>query len=115
VTVYGVQGLRVRDGDVVGSNANDGACSATKLASWITYRKGIHTVFLVGFVDAVRAVSHLANIAQPEMRELCEEGTWMALYTTGIYEPWNKVGEEAYSGDCKSYSVVIDREHIARN
>ncbi len=55
------------------------------------------------FVDAVRAVSHLANIlAQPEMRELCEEGSWMALYTTVIYEPWNKVGEEAYSGDCES-------------
>ena len=33
VTVDGVQGLRVGNGDVVGSNANDGACSAAKLAS----------------------------------------------------------------------------------
>jgi hypothetical protein len=33
VTVDGVQGLRVGDGDVVGSNANDRTCFATKLAS----------------------------------------------------------------------------------
>ena len=69
----------------------------------------------MSFVDAVRAVSHLANIAQPEMRELREEGARMALYTTRIYEPWNKVGEETESGDCESYSVVIDRRHLARN
>jgi len=49
------------------------------------------------------------------MRELCEEGARMALYTTRIYEPWNKVGEETDSGDCESYSVVIDRRHLARN
>jgi hypothetical protein len=66
-------------------------------------------------MDAVRAVSHLANIAQPEMRELCEEGARLTLYTTRIYKPGNKVGEETDSGDCESYSVVIDRRHLARN
>ena len=66
-------------------------------------------------MDAVRAVSHLANIAQPEMREFCEEGARLTLYTTRIYEPWNKVGEETDSGDGESYSVVIDRRHLARN
>jgi hypothetical protein len=36
--------------------------------------KRIHTVFFVGFVDAVRAVSHLANIAQPDARTLRGRG-----------------------------------------
>ena len=49
-----------------------------------------------------RAVTILADVGQPYIGELCEEGAWIAPDAVGIHEPWDKVGKENNGGNCEA-------------